>query len=74
LPCPLPTQQLVELLNQPLCIGPARRVVLDRLQDRYGRVFADQWEFVGFAQEQNLGLDFTSPPKRLALTPGGEKK
>ena len=37
---------------------------LDRLEDRYGRTFADQWEFVRFATEQRLGLDFTSPPQR----------
>ena len=41
-----------------------RRVVLDTLGSRYHRTFADQWEFVHFAQEQNLGFDFTSPPKR----------
>ncbi len=26
------------------------------------------------SQEQDLGLDFTSPPKRLALAAGGEQK
>jgi len=24
----------------------------------------DQWEFVQFAQERHLGLDFTTPPTR----------
>ena len=35
-------------------------------QDRFmhRRTFADQWEFVRFAEEQQLGLDFTTPPKR----------
>src|SRR5262249_13785264 len=65
LPCPLEPPGLVELLKHPLCVGPTRRVVLDRLGDHYGREFADQWEFVRFAEEQKLGLDFTSPPKRL---------
>jgi hypothetical protein len=68
---PLPrrfsTQELVDLLKHPTCIGPARRVILDRLEDRYRRKFADHWEFVRFAQEQKLGLDFTSPPKRPAF-------
>jgi hypothetical protein len=34
------------------------------LQIRYGRVFANHWEFVRFAQVQRLDLDLTSPPKR----------
>ena len=63
-PCRLSTQQLVELLKHPLCVDQARRVVLDLLGTRYGRIFADHWEFVRFAQQQNLGLDFTTPPRR----------
>jgi len=66
LPCRLSTQQLVDLLKQPTCVGLARRVVLDQLENRYRQDFADHWAFVRFAQEQNLGLDFTSPPKRPA--------
>jgi hypothetical protein len=61
---PLPTQELVNLLKQPVCLGQSRRVLLDQLTIRYRRVFADQWEFVRFAQEQGLALDFTSAPKR----------
>jgi hypothetical protein len=38
--------------------------VLDALGTRYQRRFADHWEFVRFAEEQKLGLDFTSPPQR----------
>ena len=33
---------------------------------RHQRRFADPWEFVRYATEQNLGLDFTSPPQRFA--------
>ena len=62
--CRLSTQQLVELLKMPTCIGKARRVVLDQLGNRYRRTFADVWEFVRFAKEQNLDLDFTTPPQR----------
>jgi tRNA A-37 threonylcarbamoyl transferase component Bud32/predicted transcriptional regulator len=62
--CRLSTQQLVELLKLPTCIPEARRVVLDQLGNRYRRTFADQWEFVRFAEEQKLGLDFTSPVQR----------
>jgi tRNA A-37 threonylcarbamoyl transferase component Bud32 len=68
---PLPTPLLVELLKHPLCVGEARRAVLDVLAERYHRPFADQWEFVRFAEEQKLGLDFTSPPKR-PTTPSGD--
>jgi hypothetical protein len=67
LPCRLSTQQLVELLKQPTCIGPARRVILDQLENRYRGKFADHWAFVRFAKEQKLGLDFTTPPKRPAF-------
>jgi hypothetical protein len=63
LPCRLSTQQLVELLKMPTCVGAGRRVVLDHLGNRFRRPFADVWEFVRFAQEQRLDLDFTSPPR-----------
>jgi hypothetical protein len=56
-------QALVDLLKHPLCVGPARRAVLDHLGMHYRRTFADQWEFVRFAEEQKLGLDFTTPPR-----------
>jgi hypothetical protein len=72
--CPLSTQELVELLKHPLCVGQARRVVLEQLENRYRRPFADHWEFVRFAQQQNLGLDFTTPPRRTeALLPDVRK-
>jgi len=63
-PCRLTTQELVELLKMPTCFCEARRVVLDHLGDRYGRRFVNHWAFVRYAQEQGLGLDFTTPPKR----------
>ena len=62
--CRLPTQDLVELLKDPLCVGLARRIVLDQLEQRYHRPFADHWEFVRFVRAQQLGLDLTSPPRR----------
>jgi hypothetical protein len=71
LPCSLTDQQLVELLKNPFCIGPARRLVLDQFANRYRRPFADLWEFVRFAEEQQFGLDFTSPPKRPAIPHAG---
>jgi hypothetical protein len=41
-----------------------RRVVLDQLGNRYGRRFDTHWDFVRYAHEQRLDLDFTTPPKR----------
>ena len=46
------------------CMGDVRRVILDHLGNRYRRTFGDVWEFVRFAREQNLDLDFTTPPQR----------
>jgi hypothetical protein len=63
-PCRLTTQELVELLKMPTCLGPARRVVLDHLGNRYGERFINHWAFVRYAKEHNLDLDFTTPPKR----------
>jgi hypothetical protein len=63
-PCRLSPQQLVELLKMPACIGEARRVVLDHLGYRYRRSFGDTWEFVRFAQQEQLALDLTTPPQR----------
>jgi hypothetical protein len=69
LPCLLTTQQLVDLLKHPTCVGPGRRPILDQLEARYRQRFADHWEFVRFAEEQGLGLDLTSPPQRPAGPP-----
>jgi hypothetical protein len=63
-PPPLPAQTLVDLLKQPFCVGEARRLVLGQLARHYQRPFADQWDFVRFAQEQELGLDLLTPPQR----------
>ena len=62
--CRLPTSDLVELLKMPTCFGPTRRVVLDHLGRRYGRHFANHWEFVEYARSAGLDLDFTTPPTR----------
>jgi predicted Ser/Thr protein kinase len=67
------TADLVELLKQPTCTGLARREILDQLEIRYGRKFSDHWAFVRFAEERNLGFNFSSPPKRLTLTYTAER-
>jgi hypothetical protein len=54
---------LVELLKRPFVVGPARRVILDQLGYHHQRTFADQWDFIRFAEENKLGLDFMSPPR-----------
>jgi hypothetical protein len=58
----LPPQVLVDLLKHPYCVGDARRVVLDALEITYRRRFADQWEFVAFARDNQLPLDLRTPP------------
>jgi hypothetical protein len=73
LPWCVSTPDLIELLKQPLCVGVARRAVLDQLEVRYHRPFADQWEFIHFAQGQHLGLDFATPPRLLATSAAGGK-
>jgi hypothetical protein len=64
LPCRLTTQELVDLLKMPTCFGGVRRVILDQLGHRYHRRFDTHWDFVRYAQEQRLNLDFTTPPQR----------
>jgi tRNA A-37 threonylcarbamoyl transferase component Bud32 len=63
-PCSFPSQDLVDLLKMPTCVGKARRIILDYLRNRYHRRFNTHWDFVRYAQEQGLNLDFTTPPKR----------
>jgi hypothetical protein len=54
----------VELLKHPFCVGEARRAVLNALEFTYKRKFADQWEFVEYAQQHQPQLDLLTPPKR----------
>jgi hypothetical protein len=66
--CRLTTQELVELLKMPTCFGVHRRIVLHHLGLRYRRRFVNHWEFVRFATERGLGLDFRTPPRRYGPT------
>ena len=67
LPSRLSTQQLVDLLKMPTCVGEARTVILEQLSNRYKRPFADVWDFVEWAEKNEPSLDFKSPPKRNPL-------
>jgi hypothetical protein len=64
LPGRLTTQDLVELLKMPTCVSEVRRVILDQLGNRFGRRFDTHWDFVRYAQDHGLNLDFTTPPQR----------
>ncbi len=66
LSCRLTTQELVDLLKMPTCIGEARRIVLDHLGNRYSRRFVNPWAFSRFATEQKLDINLESPPNRPA--------
>ena len=59
----LPAQALVDLLKHPFCVREARRLVLEQLSRHYHRPFADQWEFVAYAQLHQPQLDLLTPPK-----------
>jgi hypothetical protein len=61
-PCLLSVQQLIDILKMPTCTGAARRVILDQLGSHYRRPFADLWDFVRFAREQDAKMDLTNPP------------
>jgi hypothetical protein len=63
-PCRLSTQELVDLLKMPTCVREVRRFILDQLGNRYGRQFDTQWDFVRYAGEKGLNLNFTTPPQR----------
>jgi hypothetical protein len=63
LPCRFSTQELIELLKHPLCVGRSRTVVLKHLGNRYRRPFASVWEFLRFAREHQLDIDLTTPPR-----------
>jgi hypothetical protein len=59
----LSDQALVDLLKLPLCVGAARRTVLDQLGRRYHQTFTDQWAFLDFAAKHNLDLNFARLPQ-----------
>jgi hypothetical protein len=58
------TQQLVDLLKMPTCVGPVRTAILDLLGRRYERTFTDQWKFIDYAEKYLPDIDLKSPPKR----------
>jgi hypothetical protein len=64
-PPPLPAQTLVDVLAQPLCVGEARRVVLEQLARHYHRPFADQWEFVEYVQQHGVAVNLSSLAQRV---------
>jgi hypothetical protein len=48
----------------PICRREARAVILKQLGQQCGRPFADQWDFVDWAQQNRPDLDLASPPVR----------
>jgi hypothetical protein len=43
--------------------------VLDQLARHYYWPFADQWDFVDYAQQQKLALDLATPSARSRMLP-----
>jgi hypothetical protein len=64
-PGPFSTQQLVDLLKLPTCVGIARDVILQELGQRHHRTFPDLWDFVDYAHQHLPEVDLHSPPGRL---------
>jgi serine/threonine protein kinase len=64
LPSRLSTQEVVDLLKMPTVVGTAREPFLKLLGERYHREFADEWEFVEYAEKYLPDVDLKSPPKR----------
>jgi tRNA A-37 threonylcarbamoyl transferase component Bud32 len=64
LPSRLSTQELVDFLKMPTCVGKAREPFLQLLGERYNQSFTDQWEFVEYAEKHLPDLDLKSSPKR----------
>jgi hypothetical protein len=64
LPCRLTTQQLVDVLKRPTCVGAARELILELLGQRYQRRFHDVWEFADYAHDHLPDIDLKSPPRR----------
>jgi hypothetical protein len=58
------TQGLAELLKNPFCIGPTRDIVLQQLGRQLNRQFATVWDFVAWAEQHEVGLDLSTPPRR----------
>ena len=57
----LPPETRVDLLKHALCVGEARRLMLDELA-RHRRVpFTDHRDFVAYVRQQKLGLDVARP-------------
>jgi hypothetical protein len=52
---------LVNLLKDPLCLGPAQKVILEELGQRAGCSFATLWDLVAWAEEHEPGLDLHTP-------------
>jgi hypothetical protein len=47
-------------------LRPIRKLVYTHFGNYLGCTFANQWDFVRYAKEQRLDLDFTTPPKHPA--------
>jgi hypothetical protein len=58
------TQNLVDLLKRPTCVGGARKIVMQALGNRLDRKFADHWEAVEWLATNEPDVDLKEPPER----------
>jgi hypothetical protein len=66
----LGTQQIVEALKQPSCVGTTRAALLRHLGERYRRSFSDVWELIDYLKQHEPNLDLDSPLKAARFMPG----
>jgi hypothetical protein len=60
------SQQVIDLLKHPLCVGPYAAVLLSELSRREQRPFADVWQVADWAEGHEPPLDWASAPRRFA--------
>jgi serine/threonine protein kinase len=57
------SQQIVEVLKQPSCVGTTRSAMLKHLGERYKRSSSDVWELVEYLKQHDPNLDLDGPLK-----------
>jgi tRNA A-37 threonylcarbamoyl transferase component Bud32 len=62
------TQQLVDLLKEPIWKGPVRQIILQEMGRRANRTFADVWELVDWLRTNEPGVDLASPAVRYGVS------
>jgi hypothetical protein len=65
----LSTQQILETLKHPGCVGATRSGMLKHLGQRYKQSFSDVWELVDYLKQHDPDLDLDSPLQTKRVVP-----